>query len=306
MNSSTSNFKIWLKVFAATSFIITFVFLLSAEILIRTKVQKRDVFEHHRALFFNSTAENVAFGDSHTSQGFTGQAGFINLAASYENLDVLVGKIMLYFSKKQPGKIILQVDPHFFSDYREKMNSELFLKDYESPEDPPILILTARHKINLLNYFKVFLKRGSFKSKFVLHKDGAQTLDDPMSQTYTANEIKSRIQKRVQLQLPASDFHSGKAANKLELIFSYLKNKNADVCLVSYPMSPQYLDMSKNFPQFSEAYAFIRQLADRYSYKYFNGSYVIDDPDLFSSEDHLNTAGARLFAEVAVNRCFNS
>jgi len=306
VNSSTFNFKKWLFVFAAAASLTAFVFLLSAELLIRTKVQKKDAFEHHRALFFNSDSRNAVFGDSHASQGFTGQKDFINLAAPSENLDIILGKISLYFSQRPAGKIILQIDPHLFSDYRENMNAGSFLKDYQSPAEPFLYSLTARHRINLINYFKVFLKRGAFQSKFVLQKDGAQTLDEPMTQSRTPQEIREQTRRRIKLQAPAPGFENGKTAGTLKKILSLLKTKNADVCIVSFPMSPQYLMFSQNYSGFKDAQNFIEQLAGQFGYSYFNGWNKIQNPDLFSSEDHLNTAGAALFAEMAVKECFHT
>lgn len=304
MNSSTFNFKKWLFSFALVTIGVCCFALLSCEWLIRTKVQKGDIFEQHRTLFFQSEFSNAVFGDSHVSQGFTGVDDFVNLGCPHESLGVVAKKIRLYYKDRLPGKVILQADPHLLSPSRSQQDVHLFAKEYDSKQRAILYSFRARHRMHLLNYFKVLFKKGAFKTKFSFQPDGAQTLDQIMSEVYSEAELKERIQRRVQLQRPVPNPEKSQVAHELESIVHYLKERGADVCLIGYPVSPSFALVTKQFPEYNMSRNYFRDLAKAKNIPYADFWDQIEDPQLFSSEDHLNLRGARIFARKVIEACF--
>lgn len=99
--------------------------------------------------------------------------------------------------------------------------------------------------------------------------------------------------------------HAGAAA--YEGVIRRLREKNVEVCLVSYPVSAHYATLSRAIPTFGQAHAYFDALARRHGVVRVNLFYDYaryDDFALFSATDHLNTRGAERFSATILARCF--
>ena len=94
--------------------LLSVVVLAASEWLIRTRVLPNKTITWYMENFQTVSNENVVFGDSRTTNGIHGLPGFYNLSYPGDSVEVIELKTRLYFEDKQPGKIILQADPHMF------------------------------------------------------------------------------------------------------------------------------------------------------------------------------------------------
>ncbi len=275
-------------------------FLLGSELLIRAKVAPQDLFEKHRHLFFNSDKTNAVFGDSHGAQGFTGEPDFVNLSFPSESIDIIYKKIKLYFKSRTPHKVVLQADPHLFSDYRMKERADDYVELFKNPRLPYFQILTPRHQKFLLYYWKNFLAGSDFKNHFQMNPDGSQMMDKKEKRSHVYD-----LQGRIFLQRPRGDFEKSHSMKKYFEVLDYLKSRNADVCLVTFPVSPAYVEAARKFPEFEKARQFLEKIAAQHGFRYASYWDAFSDAGMFVNEDHLGIEGARQLTGKIMTDCFH-
>ncbi|MSR78366.1 MAG: SGNH/GDSL hydrolase family protein [Candidatus Omnitrophica bacterium] len=304
MNSSTFSFKNWIRIFFLTWMGLLALFFGLSECLIRMKVSPDDSFEKHRNLFFNSDKSNAVFGDSHGAQDFMGRQDFINLSFPSESVDIIAAKIKLYFSSRRMEKVILQADPHMFSEYRIKENVNDYIRLFEDPRQPLLQILTPRHRKYLLFYWKALISGRGFKSKFRVNPDGSQTIEDREAGTEQETPKDFDLQTRVRLQKPQENFEKSVSVKNYQTMLQDLKERQAQVCLVTFPVSPEYAGEAARFPDFEKARNFFQAMAAQYGFSYVNYWNSLQDPHLFRNDDHLNVQGAKALTQRMVNDCY--
>ena len=90
----------------------------ASEALVRTSVLHQDEFIAHAHLFMAARDTDAAFGDSHVARGFYPPKGMVNLAYPSEGIEHMDWKVRSYFADKDPGRVIVQADPHLLAPYR--------------------------------------------------------------------------------------------------------------------------------------------------------------------------------------------
>lgn len=300
------NYKKWLTYFFGVLIIVLAIFFLMSELMVRWFVEPQDLLQKHRQLFLNAVSEGVVFGDSHPAQDFTGQEGFINLAFPAETMDMLYAKMRFYLQRHSPKKVIFQADPHMFSSYRlsRETNTSDYIRYMTTDYSPPLHMLLPRHRENLLHYWKTLIQGKRFESKWVFESDGAQTSSDVMGARYSPRELSNQIRERVRLQLPVQDFSKSVYMKKMKMTLDLLKETNASVCVVTYPVSKAYVSESEKYSTFSAVRNYIRKLVEQYGFVYRDYWDYFSDDDFFANADHLNKTGAQKLSKQIVNDCF--
>ncbi len=304
MNLSTFSFKRWIRVFFLTWVGISAIFLLSSEFLIRIKVEPEDTFEKHRRLFFASDKSNVVFGDSHGAQGFMGAEDFVNLSYASESIEIMKAKVRLYFARHTPRRVVFQADPHLFSDYRIKENVRDYIRLFERPDGPLLQVLTPRHRRYLFHYWAAFILGSDFKSNFRFNADGSQVLLTEEAGRGRSILSGFDLESRVRLQMPRENFKKSESFKQYRDILNYLKERQAEVCLVTFPVSPAYAGEAKRFPEFEEARFSFQDMASTYGFSYASYWDSLEDSARFTNEDHLNEEGAKELTQKIVKDCF--
>lgn len=271
------------------------------EILIRTRVIPNDNTIHHLALFNSTTATHVVFGDSHASLGFTGVPGFVNLAYPSESIPVIEGKVRRYLENHKPEQVIIQADPHLLSAYRESLDAGEINREYF--KTPLFYFNSFRHKIYLVDYWKTYFSTRGFVNRFEFAPDGGQISHDALPKELTPKILRKMASRR-DLQMPADNFEDLESARSYIRILNLLKASGAQICLVTFPVSPTYVEFTSTYPTFARAIDYYVQLAKRYGFHYENFWSAYSDNSYFGNQDHLNYTGARVFAHEAVSRCF--
>ena len=89
-------------------------------------------------------------------------------------------------------------------------------------------------------------------------------------------------------------------------MLSGLKAKGADICMVTFPLSPDYrtaLDTVKDEER-DALMAFFRNEASRIDARYVNWEDATDRPSDFRDTDHLNGEAAKRLSPDLMTRCF--
>lgn len=304
MNSSTSNSKQWLLLWLTAWLLPLFIFFGSTEWLLRSKIIPQDNAYLHIDFFKKAKAQNAIFGDSHASLGFNGGPQFINLAYPSESLMIIEYKIKTYFQDKNPNQIILQGDPHLLSAYRESLESEKAIEEYFI--EPFLYFSSFRHRIYLVEYWKTYFKQKKFKPFFAFLPDGSQSTTSSMEKSHASAETQRKVMQRIELQKPAPGFENTESAKSYLRILAFLKSKNAQVCIITFPVAPIYAEESKKYPTFEKARVWYEEQARKHAFQYVNYWNWYQDYGYFSNQDHLNAKSAALFASQAIKDCFDN
>ncbi|GJL54490.1 MAG: hypothetical protein NPIRA02_16220 [Nitrospirales bacterium] len=325
MNLSTSSFRFrtWSVFFLAAVFSLFFLFLISSEWLVRSKVEPNDHYAQSINVFFESDRRNVVFGDSISLYGFRGQPDFVNLALQGETLERTEIKVRGYFQAKRPGRVILGANHNVFQP--EGDNGVLRVTPIlEANTDPRSLSnykkiflrgnhgmwrsLRPTHTHRLLQYWKVFLLKGKFETKFQILPDGTLVPLDPEENIRYARmpetERIRRARNTVMKEIPGINLLGSKAAKIYHSMVKFLRSREADVCLVTYPMSPAFRQAAKEYPAYAAVPVFFENFAKKQKVKYVNYWDRLSDLKDFTNENHLSNLGALKIGKLVVRDCF--
>ena len=283
------------------SLVTTFlIFLGASEILVRFQVEPNDLLLKHASLMTASRTANAVFGDSHASLGFTGQAHFINLAFPGENLQTIASKVDYYFSNKSPGYVIFQLGPHQFS---ERRNSEVGL-DYRNADWKPGLLrtLSSWYRPRILDFWQVYLRGDGFQVNRRLEPDGAQIIGSNLVEM-SVNDRRAQAERTVRDQIPPVIPSEAKAARLAETALRALVQQGAQICLVTFPVSPDQAELSVKYPEVLATRRYIDQLANDLGLQRMDYWSALRNFSQFTNSDHLNASGAAGLAARAVADC---
>ncbi|MEL0105640.1 MAG: hypothetical protein VW802_01675 [Rhodospirillaceae bacterium] len=306
MNLYTSNFKGFIRSFFIITVIVLLIFITCTELLIRVKVIPHHNDYKYFDLFNRTSFSNASFGDSHVAYGISGLPNFVNLAYGGNSFLSISGKARAFYSKRSPDKVILQAGPHHFSrgflDWRPDETKE-FINNLHGHPWYHLKMLQSFHRIEIFNYWITFLKKGEFKPQKKFMPDGSRL--SSIIYTYTPDKIREESADRIfKILRPVPDFKKSSVAKEYKDVLIFLKQKKADVCLVTLPIASTLRRKVKKDPLFQETFRFFERLAKITNVKYVNlYDYDIAD-NLFSDAHHLNGGGAQLISKIIFNRCY--
>jgi hypothetical protein len=163
-------------------------------------------------------------------------------------------------------------------------------------------VMSEWHGSQLLNYWETFLQRRSFGTQRVFQADGAQTSSGRLTDLPAA-ERETTAQQTVTGQLPPANPAAAVGTQILNRLLDRLAMLGARVCLVTFPVSPDYRVLAASHPEFEEARRFIASLARQRGLTYVDLWTALDDERLFYNHDHLNHQGALTVAPRIAAGC---
>ncbi len=286
--------------FLAVALGIFLVFIVASEVLIRVAVEPRDLLLRHVQFMAKIAGDKVVIGDSHAAVGFTGQAGIANIAFPGENFATSLTKVEAFFATHKPGLLMLQVSPHQFRDKR----NEGVTRDYQRLDsgEMNLRVLSAWHGSQILDYWNTFLRRKGFGTQRVFQSDGAQTSASRLADL-PPGERENTAQQTLTGQVPPANVAASFGTQKLRQLLDRLAALGARVCLVTFPVSPDYRALAASHPEFEETRRFIAALARERGLNYADLWASVDDDKLFYNHDHLNHQGALIVAPAIAKSC---
>jgi hypothetical protein len=284
-----------------------------SEMFVRDQVAPQDNFRRHVAFFHRATAANVVLGDSHAARGFGGAPGFINLSFPSENIKRLAWKARRYFARRNPGRIILQADPHMFAAYRLRVPLAPYPAAFANGgRTAPVYLLEERHRPKVIAYWNAALRNGgTLRSNVQFAGDGSLMSGGNLAlQPARVRLLVAR--QRIRLHQPLLPVRRRPAEEIYRNLVRWLVTRGGQVCLVSYPVSPTYLREMTRAPtaaarkRWLQTLAFFRVLAGETGSTYVDMRRRYTNPALFRDIDHLNRVGAQKFAPTLVRACFGA
>ena len=299
---------------ALRALVVTFVLSLlllagATEWLVRTQVVPQDTYANHLRLLQTTTRNDASFGDSHVARGFDASDGFVNLAYPSENIEYMHWKIRQHFDARPGGRVIVQADPHLFAPYRVNASFRPY-KSSTHIKAPLLYSATRRHRPRLVAYWSAFAKGfGQLESKVQQTENGALLSQGDLS----ALPLRKRqIESRLRIQNHSIEPSQGvvDAQLRYRAMISFLAKKGAQICLVSFPVSPDYLKALSDAKQsttptgHANAIQFFEETAAQSGAHYVDARAQITKLALFRDVDHLNVKGAGIFSGSLIRQCF--
>lgn len=306
MPSSISSFRRNLFVALGTALLFSLVFVAASEILVRNKIVPRHPFYKYIDVFLHSPNPNAIFGDSHFAYGIAGLNDFTNVAYPGNNFRSIAEKIQLYFAERKPGRIILQAGVHHFSQnflFRRPNESRSIADDLRPQNTFRFVMFHNQHRPHLFDYWEIYLDGREFDptTQFVTEenrKNEPNYLD-------VAPRIRRIASSRIsRILMPVQEFQDTSIARLYEKIVNDLKERGADVCLVTLPVVAELRAEMKRNSVFQKTTAYFRALAASSNVRYRNYLFTEFPGHYFSDPHHLNIIGARAVSPLIERDCF--
>lgn len=313
MSSSISSSRRAIRIYAAAVGASLAIAAGATEALLRTQVAPQDNFARHLALLRTTDARDAAFGDSHVARGFAAEAPMVNLAYPSETIERFAWKAKAYFARLTPGRVIVQADPHLFTPYRLADG----LGDYperiaKAPGAARLLILADHHRDRIPAYWRAFLVSGGRLASSIEFSERGTLLSGGDLSAVPGRKRAYDARARVALHRPIAQFRDTGEARAYESLLDFLFERGAEICLVTFPLSPDYRATlaedreAEAFRTWRDLIAYFREQAERVKARYVDASAAVADAGLYRDVDHLNRAGALAYSPRLMEDCFGT
>lgn len=301
MNFSISNSKVYLAMLVLVCSTLLLVLVFSSEWLLRHRVEPAEHFNKHLQLLNHSTMRNVIVGDSRAARGFN-HADFVNLAWPGDHLARTTQKLQWYMQRNRLDRVILAVDVLVFAAYRHQVFTQ---SQAEYPLKMPVWRIShPYYRQNLRQYWQRWLSGRGFTNQYQWHNNGWQSQVADWS-AVPARDRQTRAAARAAQHQLLDDFANHPFADLLVQMLDTLNAQGAQVCLVSLPVSAEYVSAMQQQPNYAAIKAWINALAQAKKVPYHDFSTLfVNNADHFMDFDHLNVRGANAFTTHAVNACY--
>ncbi|MBI5676302.1 MAG: hypothetical protein HZC48_10850 [Nitrospirae bacterium] len=276
--------------------IIAYVFI--AETFLRIYVIPNDELSQIAVSVYESGKQDVIIGDSQFKFGFPeNDALFKDL--SYNGMPVEAMEIILkeYYRHIKPNRVIIIAAPQMLAENRVE-RGDLGFKEY-------FKFNTVKFPFMIYAFEKLVSRNLADMSKWIHYKPEQKVKENMWEKTSGENRIEM-TRKRIETQRPVRNFQETQNFKSYYKILTFLKDKNAAVCLLRMPVSIEYRELILNDNDFIASEAEFKKMAALYEVKYVDlGQIPLKyDASFFINSDHLNEKGRRLFAPLAEKYCF--
>ena len=281
-------------------------FFLATEWLLQTKVVPHDHMIMRAKLFHKRPHLNTIFGDSQMRDGVNMLPGFSNFSTGSQTYPEIEAKLKAFYGDVDaPFQVIIHAAVNNFAEYRDRPDRQeiagLFLKD---GTNGPFMI-QPYYQETAWRYWKNFIEN-DFKIT-----DGGERFnpDGSTSRFGDFSKLSGEQQNKIMLEMidsyrPLDDPKSLKAYAAFINIFEFLKNKNAQVCLVLMPMQKTARGLFVKDENVAQVLKIFKETARAYDLRYVD---LMTDayPDAyFDDASHLNETGAQKITQRVQSRCF--
>jgi|GEM_PF-5519680 len=278
-----------------------------SEWLIRTHVAPNQNIEAHARFLRTAANPNAAFGDSHVAMGITGSDDIISLGFPADTLNHVIGKARLYYSRVNPGKVILQADLQQLTPGRllQSFETDRFLFAGNAWLIDVLKLSIPVYRTNIIGHWRNFLSGGEFKRvRQFQTDDGSQTADtsiadwdDERVRAFANVILYDSSALRIDLKHPV--------LAQYEELAAWLVGKGASVCFVAYPLDHIFSGLAQTLQTEADAAALFSGMAERVGARYFNYRHQPFPRSQFYDPDHLNRMGGEAFTRRVMQDCFS-
>lgn len=300
MSSSIFSFRRYLTIFLLVTIMPLGLLAVASEYVIRTRVIPNDYLFRRIQLFVARSAADAAYGDSHVQGMLTGMPAMLNFGQGSDSIFDVGWKIRTYHHGQRGFRLILEGSPQMF---RRNDGPRAQTLQYAGFGRTPLHVGTAYFRHQLPRIWGALWTNPEFRNRRVFFGDGGE--GNPTRIAETAPDIlAASITKEYADQRPPSGFQQGAMAREYEAIAAFLRERHAEVCILTTPLFPAYARIATQDPQFRLARSWFDALAERYRFKRVD---IMDnriDPKYFANADHINAAGAPVIGPLVYQACF--
>jgi hypothetical protein len=314
MSSSISNSEQGL-IKLTISFVVSAVVVFGAsEVLLRYAVVPQDSFRAHIQLFNSAESSHAAFGDSHVARDFVPDSAMVNLAYPSEGIAHMDWKVRTYFNERQPGRVIVQADPHQFATYRLYGRLGNYPENFteENPRRWQMFTLDPRLRPQLSALWWTFLTAGGkLESQIERRENGALLSKGDLSRV-NPRRREFMARQRIDLHRRGDPESTAALMATYSQMLNFLHEGDATLCLVTLPLSPTYLqalDSRTSEPAKRSRHQlleFFRNEAQRLGATYVDDQRSITARASFRDVDHLNFTSAPAYSRNLLRACFGA
>ena len=269
-------------------------FSILTEVIVRKYIKPNEIIEKTKFDFHFQESPYIVLADSHGANAINSNSKVLNLSIRGINL-LSIRKMALHYIERNKTKgIIIQADAHQFSAYRLLSEQDHILADIIDPRDILVQFSRPIYRRYIFDYWKSILT-------IIEQKNAQETKTE--SQKIDPTFLADGTLKRVQLHTPISNVTASVHSEEYKDFLVSLAERNIEVCLVSFPLSSNYREEKKKFPEFQETMQFFISLQDLTGIHYRDLSSSMDDR-FFADADHLNKLGASIFTKLVSRECF--
>lgn len=302
MSLSTSNSKQFFIAFVSLFGIGTVLFVIGSELLVSSVVIPRSDYELMKKEFISTSADYVAFADSHGANGLVSQDDFVNFSMRGDNLVTASEKALKYVNLHEPKGVVIQADVQQFSSYRLLKDQSALRADFFNQDEYFFQFMRPIYRQYILGYwqsidFSMFLDKTSDVVAIPIEK-GIVRLSE-----LNPVQVKKNADIRAQLHTPISALSRSPQALIYKNTIHQIKASGVDVCMVMFPVSKAYRDAMSLQPAVGVAKKYFRDLAITSDVKFMDYWQLYGD-ELFSDPDHLNIEGAKQLTNKVLFDCF--
>jgi hypothetical protein len=294
------SFKIYSAIVLIAALVFSATLFGVSEYVLRSNVNYRDALTQNLRLYLSNEKQNVVFGDSHAGNGANGlddYGVFWKPGMSAENLEQWVRG---YVERGTVDRVILQLAPHMF---RRGVLDDSDYDAYQNGREPFVYATQKRFSSSLHKYLLDALSISSHDyQEFGIYDENGSFPREGQWYDVPDDLRASRMAVRVELMRPDFELIPGRLAS-LERTMSILDESAADVCIVVFPIAPEYADAMEQIPAYVAAMDAFAVLADRHGATYVDLSRAGEPEHLFN-QDHLNLVGGLAFAPVLEAACY--
>lgn len=300
---STISFKNYLIALLFGVLSVILITITSTELVIRFLVEPNHNFFIHLNLIKTTESSCIALGDSHTALGFTGNNECINLAYPGESFSDTYKKIKYLKKPENLRKIILQADPLIFSKNRLDAKSGIIIHYLSSNEHSFLKVLDPLHTKNLIRYWRTLLFKRKFTPIFDVHETGWMAYNERWT-SLTFKERNLKAKKEALEQTPIRNFSETETATLFKNLINSYNEKGIEICLITYPMSIEFIQYAEENPVFNEVLLYFKNLAAKDKVEYINMlKWKGNNAEYFANADHLNIKGAEALTMDILQQC---
>ena len=281
-------------------------FGIGSELMVRYLVVPHDPFEQSVMVFNQATSPNAAFGDSIVARGFHGQKEFVNLAFPADHLTLVDIKARAYFARRDPGRIIISAT-NALGD-RPLEDDLNYTSIYQNKTRGLLRFLEPRHRPRVVAYWWTLLIKGKFSPASAVREDGTLVSTDlSKDEEWAHSNPEGRRTEALGFAVraaPPNQLKEYEAPKVLVPLLRFLVERSAKVCLVRFPVAPEFRRAANAIPAYSLAREWYAATAHETGVQYVDLWDFSNDPSFFADPTHMTQHGAKKFGEVVVNRCF--
>jgi hypothetical protein len=255
-------------------------------------------------LIYTKDNQNVVVGDSQAYRAFIANDDFLNLGLGGTTIPMMKIIVEQYFKYQDPGKVIIEVSPHLFSDDYISRDTQGYEGYFNQNYPFPIKIYLFEPGIgSWLENIKSF---DDFSRLAEDRRDGEAHL------TITGNWInisqKTRLirtRNRIRKQVP--DIKAAQEVIKTyEETVEFLLKRGAEVCMFRTPVDQTYLGLIEDNPSFTESLEIFQKISMEEGVRFvdFRDLNYAFSLDKFINQDHITPKASAEIAPLVANACF--